>query len=110
MVIASRTDPAFDSAPKFANRWSTIGQNGQAGAAQPYRGGMSYARISRLKQPPGALLVEFHTVFCEPEAWFQGAPILRSKFAPVAQNQIRKMRRELLKNRPKSAAPAPGAR
>ena len=67
---------------------------------------MSYAKISRLKEPEGALLVEFHAAFSEPEAWFQGAPILRSKFAPIAQDQIRKLRRELLKNRPK---PAPSA-
>ena len=41
---------------------------------------------------------------------FQGAPILRSKFAPIAQDQIRKLRRELLKNGPNSAPPAPNAR
>lgn len=109
MVIAGRTAAAFDSDPRFANRWRAIGLDGQAGSAQPYRGGLSYARITRLKQPADALFVEFHTVFSEPEAWFHGAPILRSKFAPIAQNQIRQLRRELLKNRVKSAAPAPGA-
>ena len=73
MVIAGRTDPAFDSDPTLANRWRTIGQDGQAGSGQPFRGGLSYAKISRLKQPPGSLLVEFHAAFSEPEAWFQGA-------------------------------------
>ena len=107
MVIAGRTDPAFDSDKALANRWWTLDQNGQKGAGQPFRGGMSYAKISRLKEPAGSLLVEFHAAFLEPEAWFQGAPILRSKFAPIAQDQIRKLRRELLKNRPKPAAGAP---
>jgi len=110
MVIAGRTDPVFDSDPTLANRWRTLGQDGQAGSGQPFRGGLSYAKISRLKQPPGSLLVEFHGAFSEPEAWFQGNPILRSKFAPIAQDQIRRLRRELLKNGPNSAPPAPNAR
>jgi len=110
MVIAGRTDPAFDSETKLANRWRTLGQDSQAGSWHPFRGGLTYTKISRLKQPPGALLVEFHAAFSEPEAWFQGNPILRSKFAPVAQDQIRRLRRELLKNGPNSAPPAPNAR
>ena len=112
MVIAGRTDPAFDSDTTLANRWRTLEQNGQAGPTQPFRGGLSYAKISRLKQPPGALLVEFHGAFSEPEAWFQGHPILRSKFAPIAQDQIRRLRRELLKvkNPPRPAPPATDAR
>ena len=110
MVIAGRTDPVFDSDTTLANRWRTLGQDGQAGSWHPFRGGLSYTKISRLKQPPGALLVEFHAAFSEPEAWFQGNPILRSKFAPIAQDQIRRLRRELLKNGPNSAPPAPNAR
>ncbi|MGD0043783.1 MAG: hypothetical protein ABSE84_25825, partial [Isosphaeraceae bacterium] len=109
MVIAGRTDPVFDSDTTLANRWRTLGQDGQAGSGHPFRGALSYAKISRLKQPPGSLLVEFHGAFSEPEAWFQGNPILRSKFAPIAQDQIRRLRRELLKNGPNSALPAPNA-
>lgn len=107
MVIAGRTDPAFDSDNALPNRWWTLGHDGQKGPGQPFRGGSSYAKISRLKQPAGSLLVEFHAAFVEPEAWFQGAPILRSKFAPIAQDQIRKLRRELLKKRPKPAPAGP---
>jgi hypothetical protein len=107
MVIAGRTDPAFDSGSTLANRWWTLGLDGQQGTPQPFRGGMSYAKISRLKEPAGALLVEFHAAFVEPEAWFQDAPILRSKFAPIAQDQIRKLRRELLKNRRSSPPSTP---
>ena len=110
MVIAGRTDPVFNSDTTLANRWRTLGQDGQAGSGQPFRGGLSYAKISRLKQPPGSLLVEFHGAFSEPEAWFQGNPILRSKFAPIAQDQIRRLRRELLENGPNSTPPAPNAR
>jgi hypothetical protein len=110
MVIAGRTDPAFDADSMLANRWWTLGQDDQRGPGQPFRGGMSYAKISHLKEPAGSLLVEFHAAFVEPEAWFQGAPILRSKFAPIAQDKIRKLRRELLKNRRKSAPASPDVR
>ncbi len=110
IVIASRTESGFDSDTTLANRWSTIGEEGKEGSGHSYRGGMSYARISRMKRPQGSLLVEFHAVFSEPEAWFHGAPILRSKFAPIAQDQIRRLRRELLKKRPNPDPLAPDAR
>jgi hypothetical protein len=110
LVIASRTDPAFDRVSKLANRWQTMKRDGSTGEQHEYVGGMFYAKVSRLKQPQGMLLVEFHGAFSEPEAWFQGAPILRSKFAPIAQDQIRKLRRELLKARAESGQPSQPSR
>jgi hypothetical protein len=102
MVLASRTDRHFDAVGPFANHWMALRPDG-ARAAQPYQGGLSYTRISRLRQPEGALLVEVHAAFIEPMDWFQGAPILRSKFAPIAQDQIRRLRRELQGARAKAA-------
>jgi hypothetical protein len=104
MVIAGRTDHVFDSDKTLGNQWWTLGQDSQKGTPQPFRGGLSYAKISSLKESVGSLMVEFHAAVIEPKAWFQGAPILRSKFAPIAQDQIRKLRRELLKNRPRPKA------
>src|SRR5260370_3767249 len=100
-VIASRTEPSFDDDPEFPNRWHPIvrkGANEERGAAERYPGGGSYAKISRLTSVPGALLVEAHFAFFEPRAWFDGAPILRSKFGVVAQDRIRALRRELKKS------------
>jgi hypothetical protein len=102
LVIASRTDRAFDAPGPYANRWRELSQGG-AGSDRGYAGGISYARIGRLKRPEGGLVVELHAAFIEPHAWFQGAPILRSKFAPIAQDQIRRLRRELQKERSKPA-------
>jgi hypothetical protein len=102
VVIAARTDPAFDKPGPNGNGWRSIGTaaGGQTpGALQPYAGGISYTKISRLAFQPGALLVEMHGAFVEPRDWFQGAPILRSKFSVVAQDQIRRLRRELARNR-----------
>jgi len=106
IVIASRTDPSFAKAGPIANGWKSLAPAGggapkAAGAAQPYAGGISYAKISRLAVKPGALLVEMHVAFVEPDGWFQGAPILRSKFSIIAQDQIRSLRRELARNKEK---------
>jgi hypothetical protein len=103
MVIASRTDPSFDKAGPFTNTWKALAPSGgsqaEPPASHPYAGGISYAKISRIGFKPGALLVETHMAFVEPDAWFQGAPILRSKFSVAAQDQVRTMRRELMKKR-----------
>ncbi len=105
IIIASRTDPSFDKVEAFANGWKVVGTSrnsrGDASARQPYAGGMSYARIGRLALKPDALLVEMHMAFAEPDPWFQGSPILRSKFSVAAQDQIRTLRRELMKKRRK---------
>jgi hypothetical protein len=103
IVIASRTDPLFDRAGPLANAWKALAPSGgspaEPPAAHPYAGGVSYAKISRVGFKPGALLVETHMAFVEPDAWFQGAPILRSKFSVAAQDQVRTLRRELMKKR-----------
>jgi hypothetical protein len=103
IVIASRTDPTFEKAGPNANGWRPVERGGGAkdeAARKPYAGGISYTKISRLAFEPGALLVEMHAAFVEPQEWFQGAPILRSKFSVVAQDQIRSLRRELARHRP----------
>jgi hypothetical protein len=105
IVIASRTDPSFAKAGSTANGWkpltTTGGKQADSSAKQPYAGGISYAKISGCALKPGALLVEMHVAFVEPDGWFQGAPILRSKFSLVAQDQIRALRREVAKKRAK---------
>jgi hypothetical protein len=105
MVIASRTDRSFDTAKSNPNCWKSVTATGSANAGrpatQPYSGGISYAKISRCAFKPGALLVEMHVAFVEPDGWFQGAPILRSKFGVIAQDQIRTLRRELAQKRAK---------
>lgn len=103
IVVAARTDPAFDRPGPNGNGWKAVAtgdaNDAAGGALRPYRGGISYTRISRLAFQPGALLVEMHGAFAEPHDWFQGAPILRSKFSVVAQDQVRKLRRELARRR-----------
>jgi hypothetical protein len=102
IVVASLTDPGFAKPGTSRNTWAPIGKAGSGHVADtlhPYTGGMSYGKISRLSLKPGALLVELHTAFVEPKGWFDGSPILRSKFSVIAQSEIRSLRRELLKKR-----------
>jgi hypothetical protein len=98
VIIATATVEGLDKDEQLANRWwpiTTRAGREQPGPTRPYAGGASYVKITRLASPQGALLVEGHFAFAEPRAWFDGAPILRSKIGLVAQDQIRKLRREL---------------
>jgi hypothetical protein len=98
LVIAARTDPRCGPDDPWPNRWRTIERRGTGeveGPAQPCAGGIGYVKISRLAGVADAVIVEVHFAFAEPRAWFDGAPILRSKFSLIAQDQIRALRREL---------------
>jgi hypothetical protein len=104
LVIASLTDPSFKEG-ELASHWAPIPGPGDskkdAGAPRPYEGSAGYSWIGRVSDKPSVLLVESHIAYAEPKAWFNGASILRSKFGLVAQDQIRKLRRELAARRKK---------
>lgn len=107
-VVGSLTDPRFDADKDRPNRWRTVRRRGareESGPDEPYPGGASYVKLTTLSTVPGALLVEGHLAFFEPKAWFDGAPVLRSKISLVAQDRVRALRRELAKSRR-----GPGAR
>jgi len=104
LAIASRTDPAFDRDDAYPNRWTKLARAGGAetsGPPQIYGGAISYVKITRLASEPDVLLVESHLAFVEPREWFDGNPILRSKFGVIAQDQVRQLRREIARRRAK---------
>lgn len=84
-----------------ASTWApiTISESGEAslGPSQVYRYAASYTQVTPLRFRPGALLVETHTIFEEPESWFEGRNMLRSKLPPVMQESLRKFRKKLKK-------------
>ncbi len=85
LLVAARTDPAFDADAAFPNQWSGIVRKGDeetVGPRKAYGGGGSYVKLTRIAAMPGLLFVEAHLAFVEPTAWFRGNPILRSKFGP----------------------------
>jgi hypothetical protein len=101
IVVASRTDPALGKKQPLGNSWKPVAQATgltPEDSGHAYEGGISYAKISRATLKPRALVVEMHAAFVEPDGWFSGSPILRSKFSIVAQDQIRALRRELARS------------
>jgi hypothetical protein len=104
LLVAARTEPAFDPDGLHPNRWMTLARKGAEEVKGPphrYPGGVSYVKITRFAGEPGTLFVEAHFAFVEPLDWFQGNPILRSKISLIVQDQIRRLRRDLEKARGK---------
>ena len=103
LTVASKSDPGFDGDKDLGNHWTLLPRPGEArkgpGDPRAYVGSAGYARIGRFSEKPSILLVESHIAFAEPKAWFDGAPILRSKIGLVAQDQVRQLRREVARRR-----------
>lgn len=101
IVVAVETDGRFNQDAQFANAWRAIQRSGAQditlGAPQPYQGFGSYFKATQLREPAGALLIEYHLIFLEPTSWFNGANLLRSKLPLAVQTEVRNFRRELKK-------------
>jgi hypothetical protein len=101
VLIASTVDSRFDRDAEFPNLWRSIvvddyGRR-QLGPPQPYTGLGSYVKATQLDEPTGAMFMEYHVAFAEPEGWFHGANLLRSKLPIAVQNMVRTLRRNLNK-------------
>jgi len=99
VLAASTLSSAFARDREAPNQWIPL-QRDDAGKLQPgdpqaFDGLGSYIKATQLKEPAGALLIEYHVVFQEPAGWFNGSNLLRSKIPIVAQNIVRQVRREL---------------
>lgn len=104
VIFATKLDPRFVGDPSFPNQWRSMERDSQGavqlGKPQPYTGTAGYIKVTRLAEPPGALLVEQHMIFAEPKQWFGGANLLRSKLPLLIQNEARAFRREAVKSLP----------
>ncbi len=99
VIVAAIIDPRFTKSPDHPNHWQAVEREErgefQLGPAHDYESAGLYAKVTRLKEPEGALFIEYHHAFCEPEAWFRGTALLRSKLPMVVQDGVRKLRRRL---------------
>ena len=99
VLVAAVIDARFANDPEYPNRWQsiTLDASGQfrLGPAQPYEASGTYTKITRLHQPDGALFIEHHQALAEPEGWFGGTHLLRSKLPLAVQDGVRKLRRQL---------------
>lgn len=99
ILIASLADPRFEKDAEYPNCWRAISSDDagrrQTGPPQPYSGLGSYVKATRLARPAGAIFMEYHVAFAEPQGWFHGANLLRSKLPIVAQDMVRTFRRNI---------------
>lgn len=102
LLLAARIDERFAQDPQFPNQWRSLTKEAdgtKAGPPHPYAGAGYYLKVTQLKDPglKGALFCEIHEIFTEPTGWFQGTNQLTAKLPAVAQDLVRKLRRELKK-------------
>jgi len=106
-IAASFLDPRFASDPEYPNQWRPVTRDDDGrrhlGSPQPYSGFGGYAKATRLVEPAGAVLIEYHAAFAEPQDWFGGTNLLRSKLPILAQIIVRQLRRGMEKQRPAPA-------
>ncbi len=99
-TIAGLIDQRFNQDAKFPNVWRPAIRNANGtlvGFGNPalYYSTGAYTRITELVDPPGSQLVEYHLVYDEPQAWFDGSNLLRSKLPVQAKDDVRSFRRKL---------------
>ena len=100
-LSASLLDRHFENDAQFPNQWRPITRDDDGrrhlGTPQPYFGFGGYAKATRLIDQPGAIFIEYHAAFAEPQDWFGGTNLLRSKLPILAQMIVRQLRRGLQK-------------
>lgn len=105
-TLGAIIDQRFNQNPKFPNEWRPVtgkaGGQPQFGQPTPYVSAGGYVKITKLIQPAGALLVEYHMVYDEPNGWFGGNNLLRPKLNTKTEDDVRSFRRKV-----KNAAQAP---
>ena len=96
VLVAAAIDSRFMQDAKYPNQWRAVKMDQRReftlGPPQPYALSASYTKITRLHEPPGALWIEHHQLFAEPEGWFGGKNLLRSKLPLAVQESVRKLR------------------
>ncbi|MCA9175808.1 MAG: hypothetical protein KDB14_15085 [Planctomycetales bacterium] len=97
ILTAAIVDPRFRKDDKFSNQWQPLDREGRAGPAESYTGAGLYMKITNLQQPAGTVFVECHIRGVEPKGWFGGVNLLASKLPPAIQNQVRSVRRSMMK-------------
>jgi hypothetical protein len=101
--VAWEFDPRFETVPQWRATWTKIEENelGERveGQPQPYSGCGGIVTVKKIRAGAEAdaslLVVESRMVIREPEAWFQGSNLLRSKIPLTTQEGVRNLRRKL---------------
>ena len=94
-ILAGQIDHRFDSDAKYPNDWRPAPSGVVGGPPTLYFSSGAYAKVTKLVNPAGALLVEYHFIYDEPEAWFGGANLLRSKLPQKTREDVKDFRRAM---------------
>jgi hypothetical protein len=101
VTVVWQIDPRFTGEPSHRNTWAPIERDDlgkkHEGEKHPYRGAGGYISIRQLPELDDACLVEARMVLHEPEDWFSGSNVLRSKLPIMMQESARSFRRKLMK-------------
>ncbi|MCE5269105.1 MAG: hypothetical protein LLG00_14615 [Planctomycetaceae bacterium] len=99
IVAAGRLDPRFATDPEYPNQWRPLVRDAQAnirpGKPHPFAHAGGYAKITRLKSPANAALIECHMVYEEDYGWFEGVNLVKQKVPAMVQEKVRVFRRKL---------------
>jgi hypothetical protein len=98
IVSAMQLDPRFAEDKQFPNQWQPVSSKDGVkvlGPAKSYEGFGGYVRMTELKEPAGALFVEFHLVLNEPKEWFGGRNLIKAKLRLAIEERVRSFRRQL---------------
>lgn len=99
-LLAGTVDPRFGDDKEFPNKWRPVEISGgrkKLGPAEVYSVSAGYWKATQLHSPPGAILIEYHSVVEQPSGWFGGRDLLRSKMPLAVQSEIRTFRRKVKK-------------
>lgn len=101
LTVSYELDPRFAGHEKLAAKWRPIKSdklgNKLLGKPVSYSGYGGYLKVTRLKELKGAMFVEGHFVFHEPQEWFSGGNSIRSKLPLIMQETVRVFRRNFSK-------------
>ncbi len=99
LLIASRIDPRFNNDPDFPNQWRLIPNDAAAplGVPHVYDASGFYVKVTKLTAPvgEGAVFIEYHMVFEEPNDWFDGSSELSSKLDFLILAEAKRVRKKL---------------
>lgn len=103
IVIAWKLDERFSessaSGEKLQNQWRELKRddtgNVVRGEGRSYSGAAGYLLVTAIEGVPNASMVEGLVLLHEPEDWFGGSNLLRSKLPLMIQESARKLRRGL---------------
>jgi hypothetical protein len=98
ILAAGRVDARFDRDAEHPNAWRELLRDAEAnvtrGPSHVFANAGGYAKVTRLKEPAGAVLIECHIIYEEPYVWFDGMNLVKQKLPVIVQEKAKIFRRK----------------